>query len=84
MIAENKEKYISFNIDVTADTYEELGEVKEKKIQFRIIDSIRFMASSLDSLISNLVRNGRKLNGFEDYSEKLSSLPRTFSIATLI
>ena len=56
MIAENKEKYISFNIDVMADEYvDELGKVKEKKIQLRFIGSIRFMGSSLDSLSSNLV-----------------------------
>ena len=28
-----------------------------------------FMVSSLDSLTNNLVRGGRKLIGFEDYSE---------------
>ena len=56
VIAENKEKYISFNIDVMVDRYEdEFGEIKEKKIQLRFIDSIRFMASSLDALSSNLV-----------------------------
>ena len=49
--------------------------VKEKKIQLRFIDSIRFMASSLDSLMDNLVENnrvgetGRTLTGYEDYSE---------------
>ena len=56
IIAENKEKYISFNVDVVVDKYvNELGKVKEKKIQIRFIDSIRFMVSSLDSLLSNLV-----------------------------
>ena len=55
VIAENKEKYISFNIDVTVDMYEELGEVKEKKIQLRLIDSFKFMAYSLDSLMLKLV-----------------------------
>ena len=54
VIAENKEKYISFHVDVVVDRYEdEWG--KEKKIQFRFIDSTRFMASSLDSLMNNLV-----------------------------
>ena len=56
VIAENKEKYISFTADVVVDTYEDVsGEVKEKKIQLRFIDSLRFMASSLGSLTSNLV-----------------------------
>ena len=56
MIAENKAKYISFNVDVIVDTYEDAsGEIKEKKIQPRIINSIRFMASSLDSVTNNLV-----------------------------
>ena len=55
VIAENKEKYISFTIDVVVDQYvDALGEVKEKKIQLKLIDSIRFMASSLDSLSSTL------------------------------
>ena len=56
VIAENKEKYISFNIDVMVDKYlNKEGKEKEKKIQLRFIDSMRFMASSLDSLSSNLV-----------------------------
>ena len=33
VIAENKEKYISFNVDVVVDSYTDaLGEIKEKKI----------------------------------------------------
>ena len=40
VIAENKEKYISFNVDAVVDTSEVGGEVKEKKIQLRFIDSI--------------------------------------------
>ena len=46
------------------------GKEKEKKIQLRFINSIRFMASSLDSLMNNLVEYGQKLCGFEDYSEE--------------
>ena len=56
VIAKNREKYISFNVNVVVDIYEDKnGDIKEKKIQLRFIDSIRFMASSLDSLSSNLV-----------------------------
>ena len=54
VIAENKEKYISFYVDVMVDKYLD-KEGKEKKIQLRFIDSMRFMASSLDSLTNNSV-----------------------------
>ena len=68
---ENKEKYISFNVDVVVDEYvDDRGEIREKKIQLRFIDSIRFMASSLDSLTNNLVKDGGKLSGFENYSKE--------------
>ena len=42
---------------------------KDKLIELRFIDSFKFMSSSLDSLTKNLVRGGKKLFGFEDYSE---------------
>ena len=65
--AENKEKYISFNVDVVVDMYEDAsGEIKEKKIQLRFIDSFRFMASSLTN---NLFKGRHHLRGFKDYSE---------------
>ena len=71
VIAENMEKYISFNIDVVVDKFvDDRSKVKEKKIQLRFIDSVRFMASSLDSLTNNLVKGGQKLSGFEDYSKE--------------
>ena len=37
--------------------------------KLRFIDSFKFMSSSLDSLTKNLVSSGKKLFGFEDYSE---------------
>ena len=56
VIAENKEKYINFNVKI----YVKLAGVKykdgtqvHKNIQLRFIDSCRFMASSLDKLASN-------------------------------
>ena len=45
------------------------GDERARTIELRFIDSFKFMASSLDSFTSNLVRGGRKLIGFEDYSE---------------
>ena len=72
VVAENKEKYISFSTDVVVDSYmDDSGEGKERKIQLRFIDSMRFMASSLDSLTNNLVKDGQKLNGFEDEQYEL-------------
>ena len=55
VIAENSEKYISFSLNIEVGTYvNKKGETVVKKIQLRFIDSIRFMASSLDKLANNL------------------------------
>ena len=70
VIAKNKEDYISFSIKVPVDSYIDMnGEEKDKLIELRFIDSFKFMSSSLDSLTKNLVRGGKKLFRFEDYSE---------------
>ena len=70
VIAKNKEDYVSFSIKVPVDSYiDKNGEEKDKLIELRFIDSFKFMSSSLDSLTKNLVRGGKKLFGFEDYSE---------------
>ena len=70
VIAKNKEDYISFSIIVPVDScIDKNGEEKDKLIELRFIDSFKFMSSSLDSLTKNLVSGGKKLFGFEDYSE---------------
>ena len=57
VIAENKEKYISFNVKINVKLagvkYKDSAEVC-KNIQLRFTDSSKFMASSLDKLVSNL------------------------------
>lgn len=54
-IAKNKEKYISFSVDVVVDQYKDKnGELKERKMQLRFIDTEKFMNSSLDNLSKNL------------------------------
>ena len=70
VIAKNKEDYIGFSIKVPVDSFiDKNGEEKDKLIELRFIDSFKFMSSSLDSLTKNLERGGKKLFGFEDYSE---------------
>ena len=70
VIAKNKEDYISVSIKVPVDSYiDKNGEEKDQLIELRFIDSFKFMSSSLDSLTKNLVGSGKKLFGFEDYSE---------------
>ena len=70
VIAKNKEDYISFSIKVPVDSYiDKNGEEKDKLTELRFIGSFKFMSSSLDSLTKNLVSEGKKLFGFEDYFE---------------
>ena len=70
VIAKSKEDYISFSIKVPVEKYiDKNGGEKDKLIELRFIDSFKFMASGLDSLTKNLVSGGKKLFGFEDYSE---------------
>ena len=69
VITKNKD-YISFFIKVPVDSYiDKNGEEKDKLIELRFIDSFKFMSSSFVSLTKILVRGGKKLFGFEDYSE---------------
>ena len=75
VIVKNKEDYNSFSIKVPVDSYiDKNGEEKDKLIELRFIDSFKFMSSSLDSLTKNLVKGGKKLFGFENYSELLYDL----------
>ena len=73
-IAKNKEDYITFSVKVAVDKYQDKdGNEKDRFIELRCIDSFEFMASSLDSLMNNLVKGlgpRRKLIGLEDYSEE--------------
>ena len=71
VIARNKEEYITFSVEVAVDKYiDKNGEEKEKLIELRFIDSFKFMATSLDSLIKILVGSaGQRLAGFEEYLE---------------
>ena len=71
VIAKNTEDYISFSVKVEVDKYiNKSGEECSKEIKLRFIDSIKFMSSSLDSLVNNLAKGGgnHQFFGFENYS----------------
>ena len=53
-IPNNEEIYISFSKDIVVSEYEKKGKKHEIKHEIRFIDSFKFMASSLESLVGNL------------------------------
>ena len=75
VIAKNTEDHISFSIKVEVDRYvDKNGKERTKEMELRFIDSVKFMSSSLDSLVSNLARGGHKSLGFEDYNDRQREL----------
>ena len=69
VIAKNTEDYISFLIKVEVNKYvDKEGNERMKEMELRFIDSIKFMSSSLDSLVNNLARGGHELWGFKNYN----------------
>ena len=64
VIAKNTEDYISFSIKVEVDKYvDKEGIQRTKEMELRFIDSIKFMSSSLDSLVNNLARGVMNFGG---------------------
>ena len=76
-IPNNEEKYISFTKHILVDTFtNKEGKEKEVKREIRFIDSFKFMATSLDSLVKNLPKESFK-NLTEFYEgDKLNLLLR--------
>ena len=57
-IPNNEEKYISFTKNIEVGTYiDKEGKTKPKYHKIRFIDSFKFMAVSLDSLVNNLPKD---------------------------
>ena len=64
VIAKDMEDYISFSIKVEVDKYaDKEGNERTKEMELRFIESIKFMISSLDSLVNNLARGGTNFWG---------------------
>ena len=70
VIAMNTKDYISFSIKVEVDKYvDKEGKERTKEMELRFIDSIKFMSSSLDSLVNNLARGDHEFWGLENYND---------------
>ena len=66
-IPNNEEKYISFSKNITVGQYKDkkTKEIKDKFFKIRFLDSFKFMGASLETLVSNLPKDGFKnLEGY--------------------
>ena len=76
-IPNNEERYISFTKNIEVGSYmNSEGETKPKCHKIRFIDSFKFMAASLDSLVNNLLEDA--FNNLKRYytGDKLSLVKR--------
>ena len=76
-IPNNEERYISFTKNIEVGSYtNSKGETKPKYHKIRFIDSFKFMAASLDSLVNNLPEDA--FNNLKKYytGDKLSLVKR--------
>ena len=76
-IPNNEENYISFTKNIEVGTYtDKEGKTKPIKHKIRFIDSFKFMAASLDSLVNNLPEDA--FNNLKKYytSDRLSLVKR--------
>ena len=63
-------------IKVEVDKYvDKNGEERSKEIDLIFIDNIKFMSSSIDSLVNNLASSDYRFFGFEEYNEDQRNLP---------
>ena len=75
-IPNNEEKYISFSKDIVVGEYvNKKGEKVEVKHEIRFLDSFKFMASSLESLVGNLGLE-KLIKTRKEFGEKAELLSR--------
>ena len=75
-IPNNEEKYISFSKDIVVGEYEKDGKKQQIKHEIRFIDSFKFMASSLESLVGNLAKSdlSKFIETKKEFGEKIELL----------
>ena len=75
-IPNNEEKYISFSKDIVVGEYvNKKGEKVEVKHEIRFLDSFKFMASSLESLVGNLGLE-KLIQTKKEFGEKIKLISR--------
>ena len=75
-IPNNEEKYISFSKEIVVGEYEnKKGEKVEVKHEIRFLDSFKFMASSLESLVGNLGLE-KLIQTKKEFGEKVKLISR--------
>ena len=75
-IPNNEEKYISFSKDIVVGEYvNKKGEKVEVKHEIRFLDSFKFMASSLESLVGNLGLE-KLIQTKKEFGEKVKLISR--------
>ena len=76
-IPNNEERYISFTKKIEVGSYmNKKGETKSLYHKIRFIDSFKFMAASLDSLVNNLPKDAFNIVNREYKGENLELLTR--------
>ena len=75
-ISKTEEKYISFTKTIVVDTFEKDGKTREVKRKIRFIDSLKFMASSLEKLVNNLSHHPNLQRHFEGRPAQLELVKR--------
>ena len=75
-IPNNEEKYISFSKDIVVGKYvSKKGKKVEVKHEIRFLDSFKFMASSLESLVGNLGLE-KLIETRKEFGEKVKLISR--------
>ena len=75
-IPNNEEKYISFSKDIVVGEYvNKKGKKVEVKHEIRFLDSFKFMASSLESLVGNLGLE-KLIETRKEFGEKVKLISR--------
>ena len=84
-IPNNEERYISFTKRIQVGSYmSKKGENKPLHHQIRFIDSFKFMATSLDSLVNNLPKDAFKtLKGITRVINLVYSLEKGYILTNI-